>query len=47
MLTRSQGTAVEDAKLTKEEGAAKRQAELIPLLTGGQLKPYQIKGSNS
>ncbi|KAJ8431608.1 hypothetical protein Cgig2_025650 [Carnegiea gigantea] len=41
MLTTSQGTAVEDAKLTKEEGAAKQQAEVIPLLTGGQ-EDYSI-----
>ncbi|XP_077216918.1 ATP-dependent DNA helicase DDM1-like isoform X2 [Tasmannia lanceolata] len=45
MLTRSQeGTAPEDAALTVEEKAEKEQAELMPLLTGGKLKPYQIKG---
>ncbi|XP_042520946.1 ATP-dependent DNA helicase DDM1-like isoform X2 [Macadamia integrifolia] len=45
MITRSQeGTAPEDANLTEEEKAEKEQAELVPLLTGGKLKPYQIKG---
>ncbi|KAK9669974.1 hypothetical protein RND81_13G167500 [Saponaria officinalis] len=45
MLTRSkEGTAVEDADLTEEERLAKEQAELVPLLTGGKLKSYQIKG---
>ncbi|XP_074294306.1 ATP-dependent DNA helicase DDM1-like isoform X1 [Silene latifolia] len=45
MLTRSkEGTAGEDADLTAEERIAKEQAELVPLLTGGKLKSYQIKG---
>ncbi|GAB4848861.1 ATP-dependent DNA helicase ddm1 [Ancistrocladus abbreviatus] len=45
MLTRSQEGAVpEDANLTEEERAEKEQAELVPLLTGGKLKPYQLKG---
>ncbi|KAM7524166.1 hypothetical protein LguiA_014068 [Lonicera macranthoides] len=45
MLTRSkEGTASEDASLSKEERAVKEQAELVPLLTGGKLKPYQLKG---
>ncbi|KAG1341903.1 ATP-dependent DNA helicase DDM1 [Cocos nucifera] len=45
MLTRSHETiSPEDADLTEEERAAKEQAELVPLMTGGQLKPYQIKG---
>ncbi|KAI3669602.1 hypothetical protein L6452_40883 [Arctium lappa] len=45
MLTRShEGTPSEDLNLSKEERAEKEQAELVPLLTGGQLKPYQIKG---
>ncbi|XP_020247476.1 ATP-dependent DNA helicase DDM1 isoform X1 [Asparagus officinalis] len=45
MLTRSHETiAPEDACLTEEERAAKEQAELVPLLTGGKLKNYQIKG---
>ncbi|KAF8406427.1 hypothetical protein HHK36_008514 [Tetracentron sinense] len=45
MLTRSQeGIAPEDANLTEEERAEKEQAELVPLLSGGKLKPYQIKG---
>uniref|UniRef100_A0A164Y5N0 Helicase ATP-binding domain-containing protein n=1 Tax=Daucus carota subsp. sativus TaxID=79200 RepID=A0A164Y5N0_DAUCS len=45
MLTRSEETtASEDPSLTKEEIIEKEQAELVPLLTGGQLKPYQIKG---
>jgi ATP-dependent DNA helicase len=46
MLTRSaEGKyAAEDETLTKEERTAKEQAELVPLLTGGKLKPYQLKG---
>ncbi|GAB2232056.1 hypothetical protein Drorol1_Dr00011078 [Drosera rotundifolia] len=45
MLTRSRESDVPvDANLTEEERVAKEQAELIPLLTGGQLKPYQLKG---
>lgn len=45
MLTRSQeGTSAEDGELTEEERVAKEQSELIPLLTGGKLKAYQIKG---
>ncbi|KAL4577628.1 hypothetical protein LXL04_013738 [Taraxacum kok-saghyz] len=46
MLTRSEEAtpSKDDADLTKEEKAAKEQAELVPLLTGGKLKPYQIKG---
>ncbi|KAL9229450.1 hypothetical protein vseg_004914 [Gypsophila vaccaria] len=45
MLTRSkEGIAVDDADLTEEERIAKEQAELVPLLTGGKLKSYQIKG---
>ncbi|KAK6922725.1 SNF2, N-terminal [Dillenia turbinata] len=45
MLTRSRdGAAPEDVNLTEEESTEKEQAELVPLLTGGKLKPYQIKG---
>ncbi|KAJ6800143.1 ATP-dependent DNA helicase DDM1 isoform X1 [Iris pallida] len=45
MLTRSCDViAPEDACLTEEERAAKEQAELVPLMTGGRLKPYQLKG---
>uniref|UniRef100_A0A5B6Z3R0 Putative ATP-dependent DNA helicase DDM1 n=1 Tax=Davidia involucrata TaxID=16924 RepID=A0A5B6Z3R0_DAVIN len=45
MLTRSQeGAAPEDMNLTEQERAEKEQAELVPLLTGGKLKSYQIKG---
>ncbi|KVI08839.1 ATP-dependent DNA helicase DDM1 [Cynara cardunculus var. scolymus] len=45
MLTRSEeGTPSKDINLSKEEKAEKEQAELVPLLTGGKLKPYQIKG---
>lgn len=45
MLSRSQeGMASEDVSLTQEERTEKEQAELVPLLTGGRLKPYQIKG---
>ncbi|KAJ9703442.1 hypothetical protein PVL29_004988 [Vitis rotundifolia] len=45
MLTRSkEGATPEDVNLTEEERAEKEQAGLVPLLTGGQLKSYQIKG---
>ena len=45
MLTRSEKTtASEDLSPTKEEVIEKEQAELVPLLTYGQLKSYQIKG---
>lgn len=45
MLTRSkEGEALGDVNLTEEERLEKEQAELVPLLTGGKLKHYQIKG---
>ncbi|KAF3615015.1 ATP-dependent DNA helicase DDM1 [Capsicum annuum] len=45
MLTRSkEDVPIEDATLTEEERFEKEQAELVPLLTGGKLKPYQLKG---
>ncbi|XP_062153976.1 ATP-dependent DNA helicase DDM1 [Alnus glutinosa] len=45
MFTRSQeAKKVEDVNLTEEERVEKEQKELVPLLTGGKLKPYQIKG---
>ena len=45
MLTRSQeAKKVDDVNLTEEERVEKEQKELVPLLTGGKLKPYQIKG---
>lgn len=45
MLTRNKdGCTAEDSTLTNEEKTEKEQAELVPLLTGGKLKPYQIKG---
>ncbi|CDP02033.1 unnamed protein product [Coffea canephora] len=45
MLTRSkEGVSLEDSNLTEEERNEKEQAELVPLLTGGKLKPYQLKG---
>nr|XP_043634422.1 ATP-dependent DNA helicase DDM1 [Erigeron canadensis] len=45
MLTRSEeGDPTKDLNLSREERTAKEQAELVPLLTGGQLKPYQLKG---
>ncbi|XP_059293224.1 ATP-dependent DNA helicase DDM1-like [Lycium ferocissimum] len=45
MLTRSkEDTPIEDATLTEEERFEKEQAELVPLLTGGKLKSYQLKG---
>ncbi|KAL5557273.1 hypothetical protein UlMin_039509 [Ulmus minor] len=45
MLTRShESERAEDVNLTEEERAEKEQKELVPLLTGGKLKSYQIKG---
>ncbi|GJU05831.1 integrase, catalytic region, zinc finger, CCHC-type containing protein [Tanacetum coccineum] len=45
MLTRSrEGIPYEDINLSKEERAEKEQVELVPLMTGGKLKPYQVKG---
>ncbi|QCD91018.1 SWI/SNF-related matrix-associated actin-dependent regulator of chromatin subfamily A member 5 [Vigna unguiculata] len=45
MLTRSkEGEGTIDMKMTEEERVQKEQKELMPLLTGGELKPYQLKG---
>uniref|UniRef100_A0A1D1YNZ4 ATP-dependent DNA helicase DDM1 n=1 Tax=Anthurium amnicola TaxID=1678845 RepID=A0A1D1YNZ4_9ARAE len=45
MLTRAQeSTNSEDTELTEEEQTEKGQAELVPMLTGGRLKSYQLKG---
>ncbi|GAA0170833.1 DNA helicase [Lithospermum erythrorhizon] len=45
MLTRSkEGPTSEDSTLTEEQKIEKEQSELVPLLTGGKLKSYQIKG---
>ncbi|KAL3346085.1 hypothetical protein AABB24_024836 [Solanum stoloniferum] len=45
MLTRSkEDVPIEDATLTEDERFEKEQAELVPLLTGGKLKSYQLKG---
>ncbi|CAL9115194.1 unnamed protein product [Musa textilis] len=45
MLRRShEAMAPEDAGLTEEDKAEKEQSELVPLMTGGKLKSYQIKG---
>ncbi|XWS29305.1 hypothetical protein CRYUN_Cryun24cG0017600 [Craigia yunnanensis] len=45
MLTRSkEAKRTEDANLTEEEKIEKEQGELVPLLTGGKLKSYQLKG---
>ncbi|XP_028788422.1 ATP-dependent DNA helicase DDM1-like isoform X1 [Neltuma alba] len=45
MLTRSkESESAEDMNLTEEERIDKEQKELIPLLTGGKLKQYQMKG---
>ncbi|KAF9678332.1 hypothetical protein SADUNF_Sadunf07G0023900 [Salix dunnii] len=45
MLTRSKEVEnTEDANLNEEERLEKEQRELVPLLTGGRLKSYQIKG---
>lgn len=45
MLKRTEdGCIAEDLTLTDAEKDEKEQAELVPLLTGGKLKSYQIKG---
>ncbi|KAL4598954.1 hypothetical protein ACB092_11G092800 [Castanea dentata] len=45
MLTRSEeAEKPEDVNLTEEERIQKEQKELVPLLTGGKLKSYQLKG---
>ncbi|KAK0604656.1 hypothetical protein LWI29_017882 [Acer saccharum] len=45
MLKRSkEGEIAEDENLNEEERVEKEQRELVPLLTGGKLKSYQIKG---
>jgi len=45
MLTRSrEDRLAEDCTLSEEERWEKEQANLVPLLTGGKLKSYQIKG---
>ncbi|KAJ1287600.1 hypothetical protein BS78_02G022300 [Paspalum vaginatum] len=45
MLTRSrEDRLAEDCDLSEEERWEKEQASLVPLLTGGKLKSYQIKG---
>lgn len=44
MLRTQEGAPVEDANLTEEERTEKEQAEVVPLLTGGKLKSYQLKG---
>ncbi|XP_062212245.1 ATP-dependent DNA helicase DDM1-like isoform X2 [Phragmites australis] len=45
MLTRSrEDRHADDCTLSEEERWEKEQANLVPLLTGGKLKSYQIKG---
>ncbi|CAN6287011.1 unnamed protein product [Urochloa humidicola] len=45
MLTRSREERLaEDSTLPEEERWNKEQANLVPLMTGGKLKSYQIKG---
>ncbi|XP_039795757.1 ATP-dependent DNA helicase DDM1-like isoform X2 [Panicum virgatum] len=45
MLTRSrEDRLAEDCTLSEEERWEKEQANLVPLMTGGKLKSYQIKG---
>ncbi|TVU45339.1 hypothetical protein EJB05_04824 [Eragrostis curvula] len=45
MLTRSrEDRLADDCTLSEEERWEKEQASLVPLLTGGKLKSYQIKG---
>ncbi|KAL1354807.1 hypothetical protein HN51_006861 [Arachis hypogaea] len=45
MLARSkESVKIEDINMTEEERTEKEQKELMPLLTGGKLKSYQLKG---
>ncbi|RDY07314.1 ATP-dependent DNA helicase DDM1, partial [Mucuna pruriens] len=45
MLTRSkESEGTEDTNMSEEERVEKEQKELMPLLTGGKLKSYQLKG---
>ncbi|XP_045814264.1 ATP-dependent DNA helicase DDM1-like [Trifolium pratense] len=45
MITRSkENLKTEDVNLTEEERTEKEQKDLMPLLTGGKLKSYQLKG---
>lgn len=45
MLRRSEKNQnSEDTELTEEEKVEKQQAEIVPLMTGGMLKSYQMKG---
>ena len=45
MLARScEDRSADNGNLTEEERWEKEQAKLVPLMTGGQLKSYQIKG---
>ncbi|KAJ1419033.1 SNF2-related, N-terminal domain [Sesbania bispinosa] len=45
MLTRSkENERTEDMNMSEEERMEKEQKELMPLLTGGKLKSYQLKG---
>ncbi|KAL0863294.1 hypothetical protein Bca101_042412 [Brassica carinata] len=45
MISRSkEGRDSADSDLTEEERVMKEQSELVPLLTGGKLKSYQLKG---
>lgn len=45
MITRSkENVKTEDVNLSEEEKTEKEQKELMPLLTGGKLKSYQLKG---
>ncbi|RCV41152.1 hypothetical protein SEVIR_9G111000v4 [Setaria viridis] len=45
MLTRSREERLaDDCNLSEEERWKKEQANLVPLMTGGKLKSYQIKG---
>ncbi|KAG5382288.1 hypothetical protein IGI04_033758 [Brassica rapa subsp. trilocularis] len=45
MISRSkEGHESANSDLTEEERVMKEQSELVPLLTGGKLKSYQLKG---
>ncbi|CAN8251362.1 unnamed protein product [Cochlearia groenlandica] len=45
MISRSkEGGEIPNSDLTEEERVMKEQGELVPLLTGGTLKSYQLKG---
>lgn len=44
MISRSKEVENPNSDLTEEDRVMKEQSELVPLLTGGQIKSYQLKG---